>query len=381
MRSRTLSEHLDRSVGPKRILSLDGGGIRGALSLGYLARLEGRLRERLDAGEGFRLCDFFDLIAGTSTGAIIAAGLAQGMSVEEIQREYRALGDDVFEKSFFRRGVLRAKYDESNLIEMLQRTFGRDVTLGSDRLRTGLLVMTKRLDTGSPWPLTNNPAGKFFDTAEAIPNRDYPLWQVVRASTAAPAFFDPEWIEIARSPEGWSTKGLFVDGGVSPFNNPALQAFMVATLSGHQLRWKCGADALLVVSIGTGRREPSVRPTSATAGHAVGSLVSLMDDCGSLVETMMQWMSRSPTARGIDADVGDLGADLLGGAEQFHYLRYDLELSRRGLEAYLPGEVSDAELQRVSEMDDPRNLPLLERLGAAAAERDMQDADLPDRFL
>jgi patatin-like phospholipase/acyl hydrolase len=65
---------------------------------------------------------------------------------------------------------------------------------------------------------------------------------VVRASTAAPAFFDPEPITIA-SPQGADpVLGNFVDGGVSPFNNPALQAFMYATLDGYRLGWPVGAN-------------------------------------------------------------------------------------------------------------------------------------------
>lgn len=381
MLARTLEEHLDREVMPKSILALDGGGVRGALTLGYLAHLESRLRDRLGADPNFRLCDWFDLIAGTSTGSIIAAALALGMDVPTIQRKYRTLGEQVFEKSFFREGFLRAKYDHAKLSAHLQDTFGADTTLGSDRLRTGLLVMTKRLDTGSPWPLTNNPGGKYWAGGESIPNRDYPLWRVVRASTAAPSFFDPEWIEIATDARGWVTKGVFVDGGVSPFNNPALQAFMVATLGGFGLRWRTGPTNLLVMSIGTGRRPPDVRPTSAAAGHALGSLVSLMDDSAALVETMMQWMSKSPTARQIDGEIGSLDGDLLGDTEQFHYLRYDVQLSREGVTPLLGNDLDKAALEGLSTMDDPRNIPILERLGTLAAQRDMADAHIPDAFL
>ena len=68
--------------GPKRILVLDGGGLRGILTLGFLGRIEQLLRERYSGEHGFRLCHYFDLIAGTSTGSIIAAGLAKGMRVE-----------------------------------------------------------------------------------------------------------------------------------------------------------------------------------------------------------------------------------------------------------------------------------------------------------
>jgi len=77
----TRDEHF-QSPGPKRILALDGGGLRGIATLGYLKRIETLLADRHDAGDSFRLCHYFDLIAGTSTGAIIAAGLAIGMTVD-----------------------------------------------------------------------------------------------------------------------------------------------------------------------------------------------------------------------------------------------------------------------------------------------------------
>src|SRR5206468_8549742 len=74
---------------PRRILALDGGGIRGLITLGVLARMEDLLAEATKSGPEFRLCDYFDLVGGTSTGAIIAAGLARGMSVAELARLYR----------------------------------------------------------------------------------------------------------------------------------------------------------------------------------------------------------------------------------------------------------------------------------------------------
>jgi patatin-like phospholipase/acyl hydrolase len=190
--------------GPKSILALDGGGLKGILTLGYLEALEQRLRHRHGNDPAFRLSDYFDLIAGTSTGAIIAACLALGMSVGEVLEKYQKLGRNVFSRDWFRQGVIRARYDKERLESALKTVFGSETTLGSDRLRTGLLVAAKRLDTGSPWPMSNNPKGKYFrntdSTSHWIANADYPLWKVVRASTAAPTFFDPEEITIIEQP-------------------------------------------------------------------------------------------------------------------------------------------------------------------------------------
>ena len=82
----TKQQHFDRTTTPKRILSLDGGGIRGILTLEYLSAIEKLLKKRSGRDE-FLLCDYFDLIGGTSTGSIIAAGLACGMSVDQLRQQ------------------------------------------------------------------------------------------------------------------------------------------------------------------------------------------------------------------------------------------------------------------------------------------------------
>ena len=91
--AKNYSSLLDRftSLSPKRILSLDGGGIRGALTLGYLERIESILRQRYK-NPNLVLSDYFDLIGGTSTGAIIAASLAIGKSAAEVKEKYFAFG-------------------------------------------------------------------------------------------------------------------------------------------------------------------------------------------------------------------------------------------------------------------------------------------------
>src|SRR5262245_48268211 len=88
----TKQEHLDEELTPKRILSLNGGGIRGILTLEYLAWIEDMLRERSHRPD-LVLSDYFDLIGGTSTGSIIAAALACGSPVAKLQALYRDIGD------------------------------------------------------------------------------------------------------------------------------------------------------------------------------------------------------------------------------------------------------------------------------------------------
>ncbi|HEX4097765.1 MAG TPA: patatin-like phospholipase family protein, partial [Caulobacteraceae bacterium] len=94
----------------RRILSIDGGGMRGALAVGILAELERTLREKLGKPD-LLLCDYFDLIGGTSTGAIIAAGLALGKDAEYLRELYHRLGPMVFRKHMPRIWGVQSRFD------------------------------------------------------------------------------------------------------------------------------------------------------------------------------------------------------------------------------------------------------------------------------
>ncbi len=209
--------------------------------LSYLEALETMLRDRYGGDEDFRLSDYFDLIGGTSTGAIIAALLAIGCCTAEIRATYRELGNRVFRKMPWRIGMFSPKFEAGPLREALEVHL-REMTLGSQEIKTGLVIVSKRLDSGSVWPIHNNPRGKYFEAPEddphAKPNKDLQLRDVVRASCAAPHYFEPEAIEIARN-----STGAFVDGGVSPYNNPSLLLLMFASLKGYALNWPLGKTA------------------------------------------------------------------------------------------------------------------------------------------
>ena len=242
--------------------------------------------------------------------------------------------------------------------------------------------MTKRLDSGSPWPISNNPRGKYFATRPGgvIGNSDYPLWEVVRASTAAPVFFEPERITIASAPGMQPVEGDFVDGGVSPYNNPALQALMYATLEGYRIGWPVGAESLLLVSVGTGAANPGVKASAVAAAHGIKSLVSLMEDSAVLHETILQWMSQSATARPIDREIGDLKNDLLARAPLFSYLRYNVDLGKESVQQLDPALNDGEKIASLVEMDAPDNMEILYKLGQLAAERDLRAKDFPARF-
>ena len=379
--ARTLEDRLYTDDGPKRILALDGGGVRGSLTLAYLAEIEDLLGRRSGDPERFRLCDYFDLIGGTSTGAIIAACLAKGDRVAEIQKMYQELAGAVFTKPRWRFGILVPKYNSAQLSRVLKEHFG-SMTLGSEKLLTGLVIVAKRLDTTSTWPMTNLPRGRYFGQrpgSNAIPNKDYSLARVLRASTAAPHYFDPEPLDITSR-----LQGTFIDGGVSTANNPALLLFLIATLKGYSLGWKTGADELLLVSVGTGASPDEIKTGGIVGGIAAAAaakaLVTMMVDADALNRTLLQAISASKTAETIDSEIGDLGNDMLAGRPLLSYLRYNVELDSTWLRDNLSYS-ADAELViRLRKMDNAKSVGMLAEVGRHAAAKQILSDHFPSSF-
>jgi uncharacterized protein len=127
--------------GPRKLLAIDGGGIRGVLSLMILDKIEKLLIEE-SKREDYRLADYFDYVSGTSTGGIIAAGIAMGMSVTEILAFYVDNGAKMFDKaSIIRR--LQYQYKSEPLALQLQKVFGEETTLGAPELETLLLLVMR----------------------------------------------------------------------------------------------------------------------------------------------------------------------------------------------------------------------------------------------
>ena len=367
---KALSEHLAAGNGPKRILSLDGGGIRGALTLGYLKKIETILREK-ENDPDLLLCDYFDLIGGTSTGSIIASALAIGKSVDEIVELYMDLGGKIFGqkrdwwKPWETIKFLKAGYDHKALEDNLKKAFG-NITLGSDQIKTGLCIVAKRADTNSVWPLINHPDGQFFDSPIGK-NKNFFLWQAVRASSAAPTYFVPQLIDV-----GDGQKAAFVDGGVSMSNNPALTLLMVATLKGFPFHWEMGEDKLSIVSIGTGYsvfRKKTDEIEDAWLGTWAAAVPDmLMQDASWQNQTVLQWLSNSPTAISIDSEIGDLKGDHLAGKAMIKYLRYNFPITENSLNGLDLGRpFNDKDVASIIEMSNAGNRQLLYKIGTAAS--------------
>ena len=342
--------------GPKRILALDGGGIRGVITLGLLERLESVLRD-LHGNPDLRLADYFDLIGGTSTGAIIAAGLSVGMSTAEVGAAYLKLGASILSRRKMK--VWQSILDENPLREGLKSYLG-EIRMGDPDIRTGLCIVAKRADTNSTWPLHNHPTGKFYGE-----NRSLLLREVVRASAAAPFYFVPEKLDI-----GGGVRGLFVDGAVSLSDNPAWLLFSVATLKGYSFRWPTGADRLLLVSVGTGtwpweddRRQ---RKDKRSWDWILSVPQMMMKDASEQTELLLQYLSRSPTARHIDEEVGSLDEDILTGEPALSYLRYNVSLDQATLERLglkrLVNKLGD-----IQDMASTKSVDALTQIGRASA--------------
>ena len=339
------------------------------------------MRSRYGGDPEFRLCHYFDLIGGTSTGAIIAAGLALGFSVEKLTKLYRQLAATVFQKRWYRLGIFESKFPIGPLQQALETEFG-NVCLGSEDVRTGLMIMTKRLDTGSPWVLHNHPEGRYFHPkppSKAYPNKLYSLKQMVRASTAAPHYFEPERVQIADG-----VAGAFIDGGVSPHNNPALQLFMLATMRGYGWNWSMGSDNLLLTSVGTGDAEPRLGTDEVmeypAADLARRALLSLMDDCSALAQTLLQWMSRCHTRIEIDREIGDLTNDRLGGQELLTYNRYNIAFDPAWIARELETHTDEQLVRGLKAMDNAANVEELYRLGSLAANKQIREDHFPLTF-
>ncbi len=242
-----------------KILSLDGGGIRGVIPATVLAELE-RLTGR-------RTAELFDLVAGTSTGGILALGLAKPdaegrpqYAAPELLELYTKEGGRIFRQTGLKRlfggewladklvavdNLFGPKYGERGLEEVLAEKFG-DTRL-KDAV-TEVLVTSYDLQTRTPW---------FFRRRRAQEDAqyDFPMAFVARATSAAPTYFPPQRFDAPTGPEG------LVDGGVYA-NNPTMCAWVDAYKA-----W--GRDVeLLVVSLGTGQRTKPI-PHRAARGWGI----------------------------------------------------------------------------------------------------------------
>ena len=216
-----------------KILSLDGGGVRGIFSA--------RVLDLMNDALGINVCNTFDLLVGTSTGSIVAAAIATGHSLSELVSDYECFAPLIFKKRVSARGLLRSKYDNNVLETFLRESFG-EVTLGD--IKVPLIINATNVSTGSVHVFKSSyqedrRGGDYFRDG------DVPLYKAVLASCSAPTYFDP--VEISGD--------LVCDGGLWA-NNPALVGYVDATRNFNRTTVNTR-----ILSIGTGNPQQFYLPS------------------------------------------------------------------------------------------------------------------------
>lgn len=220
-----------------KILAIDGGGIRGIIPAIILGEIERR--------SGKHTTDLFDIIAGSSTGGLLALGLAvpdeQGQpafTAEELAMMYDREGSKIFSRGLWRsvhavNNIRSTKYTDDGLNDVLHRCFGERML--SDAL-SDVLVTSYEIQRRQPW---------FFRSAKArlSDTCNFKMRDVVRATTAAPTYFEPAKVNHPELPDG--DFFALIDGGMQA-NNPAMAAFVEARDKNPDI------DDYMVVSLGTG---------------------------------------------------------------------------------------------------------------------------------
>ncbi|TXI17043.1 MAG: patatin [Nitrosomonas sp.] len=360
------AEHLRnpiRAKGKKRILTCDGGGILGLMAVEVLGAIETLLRKETGKPD-LVLGDWFDMCAGTSTGAMIATCVAYGMPVDEIRKFYTEHGRDMFDKAFLLKRIYYS-YDDEPLAKTLKKTFGEATTLGTDRLRTLLMVVTRNATTDSPWPITNNPYAKYNDSSRNDCNLKLPLWKIVRASTAAPTYFPPERVSLG------TKEFMFVDGGVTTYNNPALLAFNTVTASPYGINWLASEDKLFIVSLGCGSAAAVSNNFSDSGPNLLNSAINvisgLMNAATAGHDMTCRILGKCLYGEPIDREIWDLvGTTGPAHPKLFTYLRYNPETTREGLDRL---DLTNIDPKRVQTLDAIDAIPDIQAVGQAMAKK------------
>jgi patatin-like phospholipase/acyl hydrolase len=243
-----------------KVLSIDGGGIRGIIPAKILAEIERRTKKRI--------FELFDLIAGTSTGGILALGLTMPKQKnspeakytgEELIKLYRENGERIFYEPFLERiaevdDLVRPKYSSDGRDEVLTKYFG-DTPI--DQALREVFITSYDIELRAPVFFTSKPGKQVIDSLVFRKIcTGFTMKQAAMATSAAPTYFEPYQVPSAHRTE----RGFYslVDGGVFA-NNPASLALMEAIIDSKKAGTPLRLEEILVVSLGTGsltRRYP-----------------------------------------------------------------------------------------------------------------------------
>ena len=244
-----MNDRCERTEGASRryLLSIDGGGIRGIIPVVALAKLE--------SVTGRPARETFSFVAGTSTGAIIAALLTAGVPASRILDFYTGRAREVFTGppllSALRRVFYGSMYSTDKLHALISSELGpaRDWTL--DDSPVDILITAKRVPDGKPWYFVRDNPENSRCTGRLR------LTDCATASSAAPTYFRPWTIRYAERPAHCEPVGALVDGGVGVAGNPVYQACVEAFYYSEGY----APGQTTVVSLGTGRFVAKRQPT------------------------------------------------------------------------------------------------------------------------
>ena len=332
------------------------------IAVEILAELEDRIRN-ITGDKSRTLNHQFDLIAGTSGGAIIASAVAMGLSMVEIRKfvldnaKYMCKSARWYER-------WRSKYDDAALSMHMQDLYGKDTTLGSDRLKSLVLLVLRNWSTESPWLVSNNPYAKYNQPELDDCNLNLPLWQLARASAAAPYYYEPETIRFGNKIQ---YEFVFVDGALTGFLNPAFKAFHYVTNGAYGINWPATEQKLVVVSVGAG--DLRKKRLDKTARH-LNILRAALDVPDALMYTttreqdlLCRTFGRCITGGDIDSEVDDMKQHAFPvGPRMFRYHRINPVLSDSGLKLIGCGHITAENLHPV---DSVRYLHELAEVGRA----------------
>ena len=257
------------------LLSVSGGGLLGVIPAAMLMRYEALGQDAY--GLGYRLCDSFDSVAGTSTGAVIATGVALGLRAEDIVNFYLKDVPAGFRRRTMAVPLVHDLFD-GDLMETFfeRRTQGRLLERGA--LQCDLTILTKDLARGTSVAFTTLPDTRPKILGAEIRNEARPLSKVLRASTAAPGLFSPVRMQL----DGVGPT-LLADGGFSLFNDPS---FLLSRLAQD-----AGAARIDMTVLGTGSSGPAGtvrrRKWDPSITRAMRALFRLIKDGEALTEGLM----------------------------------------------------------------------------------------------
>ena len=359
---------------PRALLSLDGGGVRALITVEILARMEELLAAQSTNSSTFRLCDYFDFVAGAGTGGLIAIALARGKSTREVLAFFVANASDLFGKevrplhSFFQSTI---PSPSSRLEEGLGDLIGRESTLSPESLRCLVMVLMRNPTSNAPWATTNNPLAKYNDPRRPDSIRRFPLLPLARASMTWSPLANPEIVNYRDA----NSRFLFSDGTFTPYANPAFVLYQTATSEGYRLKWNRGERNLLLVSVGSGaigpaQREAGISPTLEEL------LVPFMNITAMDQDIKCRTVGRCIHGGLIDREVGDLIPRERDGqivapskdtGREFTYVRYQVDLAPAGLAALGGNDPHVCDPERTFDLRSQSDLESLRDIGRLAA--------------